>query len=318
MSMPTSAASRVVAVGMALAAVVGRAQAAETVVRDCKDCPEMVVLAPGSYVAGSLPGEIAREHVDEALAAREQPPLAVTIAKAFAIARTTVTRGAYARFALETGRAAPPCSVLRDGPSNTWGIDPKTSWRKPGFPQTDAHPVVCVAYQDTLDYAAWLSQKTGKHYRLPSNTEWEYAARAGVTTARLWGDGVAQACLYGNVSDAARADAHNRGERDPSKFFPCLDTYVQTAPVAHFKPNAFGLYDMEGNVWQWTADCLNATQLGAPADGRPNTAGDCSSHIDRGGSWTNSPKYLRLAAHHPDVNDARNTVLGFRLVRDID
>ncbi len=279
----------------------------------------MVRIVPGRFVAGSSKAETDAAHYPDVNAAREQPAREVLVARPYAIARTEVTRREFARFVTATGwRPDGPCAFLADGPSNMWKADDTHDWRNPGFAQTDDHPVVCVNLADARTYATWLSAQTGRHFRLPSNTEWEYAARAGTTSALPWQQDRADAmCRHANIADARRAKVHNDGVVDPAKFEPCDDGYVETAPVASFLPNQWGLYDMIGNVWEWTEDCLNANQVGAPVDTSPRRTGDCASHIDRGASWTNSPKYIRTAAQHPDLVDARNTVLGFRLVEDL-
>jgi formylglycine-generating enzyme required for sulfatase activity len=263
--------------------------------------PGMVRIAPGVFVAGSPAAETVAAGVPPDQAAREQPPRTVTFARGFAIQRTEVTRGAFARFVSATGWIpGGSCSFLADGPTNRWDSDATHDWRNPGFAQSDAHPVVCVSHAEAQAYAKWLSAKTGRRFRLPSGDEWEYAARAGTTGQRWWGE--APPCAFANVADRARAAAHNRGIVDPQRFFDCDDGHVHTAPVASFLPNRWGLHDMLGNVWEWTSDC-------APTG--------CAAYIDRGASWTNSPRYLRAAARHPDAADARTTVLGFRLVEDL-
>jgi formylglycine-generating enzyme len=294
-----------------------QAGAAPRSFRDCAGCPQMVTIPAGTFTAGSTPAETSRDAVTPLLAAREQPQTAVTIARPFAIGRFVVTRGEFARFAKETGYApGPGCSHLESGPDNKWAVSPGRNWRNPGIPQTDRHPVVCVSYLDATAYAEWLSRKTGHRYRLPTGSEWEYAARAGASTARYWGDDRERACEYANVSGLERAEAHGGPKADLSTFFPCRDGYVFTSPVGRFKPNAFGLYDVLGNVHQLTADCVAPSLATLPPDGGA-IAGDCTSHIDRGGSWSNSPRYLRLASRHADLNDARNTVLGFRVLREL-
>jgi formylglycine-generating enzyme required for sulfatase activity len=160
--------------------------------------------------------------------------------------------------------------------------------------------VVCVNLADATAYAAWLSRKTGRHFRLPTGDEWEYAARAGTVGRLPWQGDI---CHYANVGDVSRARAHNRGVVDPATFMRCDDGHVTTAPVASYRPNAWGLYDMIGNVWEWTTDC----------DGD-----NCASHLDRGASWGNSPKYVRVAAKHPDLVGARTSVLGIRIVEELD
>ncbi|MDH7973220.1 formylglycine-generating enzyme family protein [Sphingomonas sp. AR_OL41] len=287
--------------------------------RNPSDIPAMVRIAPGHFLAGSDRAETDAVHYPDLNAAREQPAHMVTVARAFAIGRTEVTRGQFAKFAAATGWAPDgPCSFLVDGPPSRWDTDRAHDWQHPGFAQTDAHPVVCVNTTDAEAYAAWLSRKTGRHFRLPSNAEWEYAARAGTVTAVYWGDRpAADACRFANVLDASNARAHNRGVADPVVTFPCNDGYPDTAPVGSFRPNRWGLYDMIGNVWELTLDCLNANQVGAPTDTRPRNTGDCASRIDRGASWTNTRKYVRAAAQHPDLIVARTSVLGFRLVEDL-
>ena len=286
--------------------------------RDCRVCPALVVVAPGSVIAGGNEAEQQREHVNTELAARELPAHTVSIPKRLAVGRYEVTRGEFARFVATTKRAMPlGCSVLNIQ-SNTWGADAERTWKDPGFAQTDQHPVVCVNLDDVQSYLAWLSSTTGHRYRLPSEAEWEYFARAGTTSTRFWGDGRGEACANANVADLTLADQLGIVTPNPEVHFLCRDGYAFTAPVGSFKPNAFGLYDINGNVWEWTADCHNESYTGAPTDGRARSDGDCDSHMDRGGSWVNSPKYLRTASRHKDVNTIRNTVLGFRVVRELE
>ena len=281
------------------------------------EVPAMVRIPAGRFIAGSDPAETSAAHYPNENARREQPAREVIVARAFAMERTEVTRGEFARFVAATGwKPDGPCSFLAEGIGAQWAADAAHDWRHPGFAQTDTHPVVCVNLADATAYAAWLSAETGRRFRLPSNTEWEYAARAGTSRATPWAAARAIPCRYSNLSDRARASAHNGGLADPLLYFACYDGYVATAPVASFKPNRWGLYDVLGNVWEWTADCLNPDQAGASGDTTPRTTGDCRSHIDRGSSWVNSPKYARFAAQHPDLAAARTSVLGFRLVED--
>jgi sulfatase modifying factor 1 len=179
--------------------------------------------------------------------------------------------------------------------------------------QTDSHPVLCVSWNDARAYAQWLSRKTGKRYRLPTEAEWEYAARAGGTAARYWGDDPAQACRFANVADQSRIQTWAFGQKHE-----CTDCHYFTAPAAAYAPNRFGLYDMIGNVWEWTDDCWNASYGGAPADGTAWTVGYCSQHVCRGGSWSTVPRFARSAARHKNPADFRDNLTGFRLARNLE
>jgi formylglycine-generating enzyme required for sulfatase activity len=227
---------------------------------------------------------------------------------------------------VEAGRVAGPSADPR-GRETAGVTDPAfvqdpgypggdTSWRDPGFPQTDRDPVVNVSATDATAYAAWLSRKTGKAYRLPSEAEWEYAARAGATTARFWGDDRDRtaACGYANVADETlRENFFAQPDRD--RFFACDDSYAATSPVGKFHRNGFGLYDMLGNVWQWTADCYSNGYSGAPSDGSAWTTGDCDRRVLRGGSWAAIPRFLRAGTRSRIGTDKRGNDAGFRLAR---
>jgi formylglycine-generating enzyme required for sulfatase activity len=172
------------------------------------------------------------------------------------------------------------------------------SWRAPGFQQADNEPVVCVSWDDAQAYAQWLSQQTSYVYRLPSEAEWEYAARGGTTTARWWGDEIGE----------GRTVCFNCGSRWDHR---------STAPAASFPPNAFGVYDTLGNVWFWTQDCWTATLAERPRDDRAVLTGNCNRRIVRGGSWQ-SPSWAVRAAHR-DWEDAGNREddVGFVVVREL-
>ena len=169
-----------------------------------------------------------------------------------------------------------------------------------------AEPVVCVSWQDARAYVEWLSRQTDKTYRLLSEAEWEYVARAGSTTARYWGE--AGQCRYANGADS-RTNFKGR--------ISCDDGYARTAPVGSYQANRFGLFDVLGNVWEWTQDCWNASYGGAPRDGRAWERGECSRRVLRGGSRDNSPRFLRSAyrlTRH--TADHRLPFNGFRIARN--
>jgi formylglycine-generating enzyme required for sulfatase activity len=175
---------------------------------------------------------------------------------------------------------------------------------------------VCLTWWDAQAYAYWLTLKTGQRYRLPSEAEWEYAARAGTQTGRYWGWKNEDACAYGNGSD--RAAQREVGMIDQFIFL-CDDGHPFTAPVHHpdFKPNAFGLKHILGNVWEWTRDCWQENYEGAAPDGTANATGNCSVRVSRGGSWLDDPWNLRSAGRSPITATFRGNYTGFRLARTL-
>jgi formylglycine-generating enzyme required for sulfatase activity len=269
----------------------------------------------GSFVMGAPADELARENVGADYAAWEQPQHTVRIDRPFALARTEVTRAQYQAFLDAAGHAdRGGCHAEFGSERAEFQRNDAKSWRDPGFPQAADHPVVCVNWHDAVAYAAWLSAKTGHRYRLPTEAEWEYAARAGTTTARHWGDGRAETCRFANGTDAATA-AHF-GWSGADRVSPCADGFVFTAPVAAFAANAWGLHDMLGNAWEWTADCFHPSYVGAPADGSAWVEPDCPVKVFRGSGWLNSPIGLRSAARGRRPPDGRFNV-GFRVARDL-
>ena len=264
------------------------AAAAQTSYQDCADCPEMVVVPAGRFVMGAAPGEEAREGLAEGFRDRSQPQHAVDI-KRFSAGKFEVTRGQYRLFAAATARGSDACFVWAGA---RFEQDPAKDWRNPGYAQDDRHPAACVSWDDASAYARWLSQRTGKPYRLLTEAEWEYAARAGTTTARFWGD-ADLSCGYANGADlTTAAQVPGAGTWTVAN---CNDRYAYTAPVGSYRANSFGLYDMLGNVEEWTQDCWNPNYSGAPTDGSAWAGGDCSLRAVRGGSWDDAPVGLRAA-----------------------
>jgi len=287
--------------------------AAQQGFRDCLACPEMVTIPTGTFVMGAAPGEEEREGTPVENRGRAEPQRRVAIDYSFALGRTEVTRGQFAAFVLASGHAvAKACVGL--GPDGRPAEKADRDWRNPGFEQTDDHPVICVSWKDAQAYVDWLKKLTGKNYRLPSEAEWEYAARAGSLTARYWGDKRDDACRFGNVSDESRA-AQTKVARDPAKMFLCTDGYVFTAPVGKFHPNAFGLYDMMGNAWEWVADCWNENYVGAPTNGSIWDKRECPLRIARGGGWVSEPRLVRSAMRNRGTSEFRGDIIGFRVAR---
>jgi formylglycine-generating enzyme len=265
--------------------------------------PEMIRLPGGTFMMGFDGGE-----------ADEKPVRQVTVGT-FAIGKYEVTRGEFAKFAQATGlQQATGCryytGMERKG-------DPNRSYMWPGFEQTDRHPVVCVSWDEAVAYTQWLSERTGRKYRLPTAEEWEFAARAGERAETYW-DKPEEACKFANVSDASRErwvrnDAQEKDKPIPDAFkgFPCDDKFAQTAPVGTFPPNKFGLYDMLGNSWEMIQGCFEYVR---GADGKPTD--ECLRRPSRGGSWLLGQRSVRLANRASIQHDHRNFTIGVRLVME--
>ena len=271
--------------------------------RDCPECPEMVVVPAGSFEMGSPSGEEGR--YDD-----EGPVHRVTMARPIAVGVHEVTRGEFARFVSATGRSmGNSCWTYEGGEyEERSGRD----WRNPGFGQTDEHPVVCVNWEDARAYARWLSGETGEEYRLLSEAEWEYVARAGTEMARYWGESESGQCRYANGADRT-AKRHNSGWTTVD----CDDGHYRTAPVGSYEANGFGLRDVLGNVWEWVEDCWDGSYAGAPSDGSAWTSGDCGESVLRGGSWDDVPWLLRSANRGGDSTGLRSVKVGFRVARTL-
>ena len=274
-----------------------------SVFRDCADCPEMVVVRAGSFMMGSPSSE-------EGSGASEGPQHRVTISEPFAVGVHEVTRGQFGRFVSATSRAmGNSCRVFGGGErENRSGI----GWRAPGFGQSDDHPVVCVSWDDAQAYVRWLSGETGKSYRLLSESEWEYAARAGTVSSRYWGIDPLDVCRYANVADLTLEEEYPDW---PRRLRECRDGYAHTAPVGSYAANDFGLHEMLGNVVEWTEDCWNGSYNGAPTDGGAWTRGDCSLRVLRGGSWKIVREDTRSAFRARGDTGIRHYDAGFRLAR---
>lgn len=255
------------------------------VFRDCPACPQMVALPSGSFTMGSPADEAGRDN-------DEGPQHQVHI-RPLAVARFEIRFDEWALCVADG--ACPPLDDYRFGHG--------------------ARPVIDVSWDEAQTYVRWLTKKSGQPYRLLSEAEWEYAARAGSVTARFWGDDPDQACAYANVADesarqqlelVAILSAHN-----------CSDGFATTALVGSYRPNAFGLYDVLGNVWEWTEDCYASDYRTAFKDGRPTLSADCSNRVLRGGGWNDNPRDARSAVRDRITSGRRSGDLGFRLARTL-
>ena len=284
--------------------------------RDCDTCPLMISLPPGRFRMGSAEGERLVDPRTGRPAANDVPAHPVTIDGPLALGKYEVSVAEFGEFVRSTGhRTSGGCMEFSkpDAISISEGHD----WDRPGFVQTSEHPVTCVSFADAQAYAQWLSQRTGQPYRLPSEAEWEYAARAGTSGPYHWGHDSARACDFANIRSAgAYTLSRAQAASDRADGFSCDDGAVHSAPVGSYAPNAFGLFDMQGNVWEWVADCNHKDYVGAPADGRPwlDDLG-CQFGVIRSGSYLNRVERSSTTVRAGRPRSGRATNMGFRVAR---
>ncbi len=275
--------------------------------------PDMVVIPTGSFEMGAQRSEEGRQ--DD-----ELPQHEVTLDKGFAMARSAITVGQFREFVRASGYV--PDSVrlggasVYDERSGALRDDARASWQDDyaGHKADDNLPVVNVSWNDAKAYADWLSQRTGKLYRLPSEAEFEYALRGGTTTRYWWGNGTPRR-LVENVTGSG--DRSHIGRRWSHAFRGYSDGYWGPAPVMSFAPNPFGLYDIDGNVSEWAADCWHDNYIRAPNDGSAWLNPGCKVRVVRGGSWGSSPEQVRSAYRQGADSDVRSGRVGFRVVREL-
>jgi formylglycine-generating enzyme required for sulfatase activity len=262
---------------------------------ECGGCPEMVVMPTGEFTMGSPDNEPERR-------SEEGPRHKVTIKQPFAVSKGAITRDQFQKFVEATGHAVgDKCQIRKDGKS----AEPGKSFKDPGFPQGGGDPAVCVSFEDAKLYLVWLSKQTGKTYRLLTEAEWEYVARAGTDTPFWWGLAVspAQANYNGNIVFPNGAKGEFR-----QKTVSAYDV---------FKANPWNLFIGQGNAAEWVEDCWNKSYENAPADGSAWSKGDCSAHVVRGGSWSGNPAMLRAAARASVQSSVRSNDVGFRVARTL-
>lgn len=251
--------------------------------RDCDDCPVMVIVPPGTTIL-------------QATAAA--PRKDVTIAKRYAIGKFEVTRAQFAAFVADTRRSQTGgCNLSAE--DGVWRRDFAASWRKPGFEQTALHPVVCVNWNDARAYADWLSRRTGRRYRLPSEAEWVRAGRAGTATRYSWGDDMKP--RMANCRECTNGLAT-----------------AGTSRIGTFPANSMKLHDMLGNVGEWMIDCWDETLSAVPTNGRPHRRIGCRQRVVRGGHWASPANHLDFSTRRGVFEDIRYTRFGFRVVRELE
>lgn len=248
--------------------------------RDCAGSPVMVVIPAGTFRMGDVLGTGL---------AYEQPVHEVRL-RSFAIGRYELTQ---AEWAACVGAGA--CEPVENAVANA------------------RLPLTQVSWIQTQQYTAWLSARSGRRYRLPSEAEWEYAVRAGSDTQFTWGNFTDLACRHANGFDRAGHRAYTQWNWQ----IECNDGFAAAAPVGSFAANAWGLHDMLGNVWEWVADCWHADYENAPVDGSARLEASCRKHVNRGGGWGNHPRTLRVSNRDGDEAGASSDGLGFRVARDL-
>jgi sulfatase modifying factor 1 len=286
-----AALAAVVAAGAVGYAYLGGGAGAGGAGRDCADCPEMAAIPAGQVATAD--GRI------------------VVVQQPFSIGRYEVTRTQWLAYtvAVEKGTwSRMGCRVHEPGYAARDNIG--RSQKGPGFDQTDRDPAVCVSHEEATAYVKWLSQKTGRRYALPSEAQWEYAARAGMQTNAPWPDD-GLACDYANVADLANAENFDKVERTAASAptrsrFACRDGRAHTTAGGAYLANAFGLRDMLGNAAEWTDGCWTE---------RPGAAEDCGRRVVRGGSWIDGPDVVGFSSRVPVEHRQRDSAIGFRIVR---
>jgi formylglycine-generating enzyme required for sulfatase activity len=277
------------------------------VFRDCPECPEMIALPAGEFMMGSSASEFGHQDI-------EGPPRHVAIARRFALGKFKVTVDQFARFVAETGMTVSnTCRVMvevdRDKP--LWGTE-EASFRHPGFDTAGSHPVVCVSWYEAQAYATWLQRRTGRPYRLLTESEWEYAARAGTQTRYSFGDDETQLCAYARFADLGSRFGWHDACRGASPAYG-------TVPVGSLKPNSWGLFDMHGNAWEWVQDCWTPNAADIPVDGSAFTRRNgCEEAVIRGGSFASPSRKVRSATRGPSPTSVHNYNNGFRVALSLD
>lgn len=292
------------------------------VFRDCPDvCPEMVFIHPGEDLMGTA------DSIENSGILRiwnnQKPQHRVVFGSPFLVSRFEITKRQFEFFVEDTNH------YLAEYDGCAYPEDVSGKWQKrslernyavPGFPQASDEPAVCVSYDDAKSYVKWLSQKTGKEYRLLSEAEWEYVARAGATETRPWGNELKAACLHANVADKEGL----RYYQDWGFYHKCSDGFAYTAPVGSFQENSFGVFGTLGNVWEWVEDCFHESYRGAPIDGSAWVEEDCKIGILRGGSWYSAHRRVHYAFRRyapirepMEEDEGRRVTFGIRVARDL-
>jgi formylglycine-generating enzyme required for sulfatase activity len=316
---------------LAATAAAALAQAPLSSFKDCDACPEMVALPPGKFLMGASKADA--KLVDSYTLASELPQHEVTIGYSFAIGKREVTVDEFAAYVAETGaKTGGECQLrLPDSGPNTGKFTGTAKpaptdyppvlvtigdgdFRSPGAQVTGEHPATCISRNEALGYLDWLSGKSGKHYRIPTEAEWEYAVRAGNPKPFHYGGGLKDLCAYGNFAD--RASPYSAGMMAACAEKPSPE---RTTVAGSYRPNAWGLDNMIGNAFEFTEDCASENYQGAPNDGSPYRGGACESFATRSYFFDSVGTGLRSAARCAAIGpDERSNGLGLRVAVSLD
>jgi formylglycine-generating enzyme required for sulfatase activity len=270
---------------------------------------ELVLIPAGTFIMGDNTGQ-----------ADQKPAHKVKVSRPFYLGKHEVTVEQFRRFIVATGYATD--AEKGNGFQGAFGWDRETmefkmneqySWQNTGFEQLENHPVVNISWNDAIEFCNWLSSKEAATFRLPTEAEWEYACRAGTSTSYMHGDDAEGVVKVGNVADA---DFESQfPELEPAVI--ASDGYAYTSPVGSFSPNAFGLYDMHGNVWEWCADWYDPEYYATSASGDPEGPVTGDERIYRGGGWFNCARGFRSSSRSAGLPDNRHLTLGFRVAAPV-
>ena len=268
------------------------AELAEATRFERENLPEMVAIPAGRFLMGSPESEDGED---------DEGPQKWIELEGFSLSSTEITLGQFKAFIDATNHEMGTSCWVWEG---EWEAKDGVDWQSPGFSQDLDHPVTCVSWDDAQAYVAWVNSNTDGGYGLPSEAQWEYAARAGTTTAFSTGDQI--------TTDQANFDGNYTYNGSSTGIYR-----EQTVVVGSFEPNAWGLYDMHGNVWEWTQDCWNQDLSNHPSNGAAMESGDCGRRVLRGGSWLNEPRFLRAANRSRNSTTKRYYYNGFRLLKTL-
>jgi formylglycine-generating enzyme required for sulfatase activity len=276
----------------------------------------MIVIPAGTAILGAAAEDRLRN-------ADELPERRISVREPFAVSRYEITRDQYEAFVRATGRPVGGNCLTDRVKRGDWQIDANTTFRDPGFAQAGNHPVACVSWDEAQAYIAWLNTQTSGGYRLLTEVEWEYVARGGATENLVypWGNDAAQGCPFANVFDRSMMAKYSGIDTSGHKVFDpmdCEDGRLNTSPVGSLQPNAFGVYDIIGNLAEWIEDCYSASREHLPESGAPSpSAGACARRLIKGGSWGSLAHNVRIAERIPYPATHRDDSIGIRVARTL-